>query len=234
MATLAEATSFNLEGYKPVEPGNPQPRPAPPVKGAENLYRNPLSRCPLPPTSNSADALRQWGQSNDVPRMRTFMPPSSVEGGGSSASSGVVISGGSSGGGGSSTVVVPPAAKNASLTTTSLAPNAKFTGQLVVAKAAQLLALSANRACRVEFYGTPTAQSLDFSRPLDTPPPAGTVQNIIADIALDTSPFGWPFQNRVGVNGNSPQTTIFYVTVTNLGSVATAITISLLFVPMES
>ena len=124
----------------------------------------------------------------------------------------------------------------ASLTTPVLSPGQAFKSQLTIAtyKAAQLLSVSSSAAARIEIYGTGVAQNADFSRGLDVPPGAGTAQNLVTDIALDTAPFVWTYQNRVATNGNNPQTSVLYVTVTNIGNGARAITVTLNYVPLES
>jgi hypothetical protein len=73
-----------------------------------------------------------------------------------------------------------------------------------------------------------------MSRGLDVAPGAGTAQNIICDVVLDTVPYQWTFQNRTGANGESPQTTAIYVTVTNLNTTSSAVTVTLLYVPLAS
>jgi hypothetical protein len=98
----------------------------------------------------------------------------------------------------------------------------------------QLLVLAVNSAARVRIYGTAAAQSGDLGRGLDIPPAAGTAQNIICDVVLDTAPFTWPFQDRVGANADTPQTTNIYVTVTNLDTNSDAITVTFQYVPLQA
>jgi hypothetical protein len=86
----------------------------------------------------------------------------------------------------------------------------------------------------VELYGTNFQQISDLSRALDTAPPAGSTQGIVTDVALDTAPLSWSFQNRVGANGDNPQVPNAYITVTNIGSAAVAITVSITYVPIEA
>jgi hypothetical protein len=83
-------------------------------------------------------------------------------------------------------------------------------------------------------YGTALAQSADSSRALDISPPAGTGQNIICDIVLDTAPYLWNFQNREGANGDNPVSSTIYLTVTNLDAITDIITLSLSYIPIVS
>jgi len=95
-----------------------------------------------------------------------------------------------------------------------------------------LLLLSSSATCRVELYGNASIQAGDLARPLDTPPVSP--QNIITDVVLDTVPYQWSWQNRIGANADNPQTSLVYITVTNLNVSSSAITITVSYVPLES
>jgi hypothetical protein len=125
-------------------------------------------------------------------------------------------------------------AQQVSVTTNPLNPGQVFVSSFSVSKSFALLGLSCNSPVRVQMYGTAQAQSFDAARGLDVPPPAGTTQNIICDVALDTAPFNWAFQSRVGSNGDSPQKSTVYVTLTNLDTKSDTITVTLSYVPLES
>ena len=103
-----------------------------------------------------------------------------------------------------------------------------------MANSFQLLSAAANASCRIELYGTATAQVQDLARAVDVPPPAGTMQNLISDVALDTLPFQWFYQNRIGANADSPQKPTVYITVTNIGAATTAYTLTFQFVRLET
>jgi hypothetical protein len=109
-----------------------------------------------------------------------------------------------------------------------------FTGVMSISKGFQLLDLSVGTPCRIQLYGTQAAQLQDRARALDSPPPAGTAQNIICDVVLDTAPYRWTFQNRIGANGDSPQNPSVYVTLTNLDATSDVITLTLSYVPLEN
>lgn len=198
--------------------------------------RSSVMRCPLPPVwQASPDALRQFYINGTVPQNRLMTPaavPVSTSSGTSSSASSLVIVNGGGGGGGSSTS--PITAQQVSVTSPALAPGAKFVGSMSLSKSFQLLNLSVSSPCRVQLYGTANSQTQDINRGLDIAPAAGTVQNIICDIALDTAPYQWIFQNRVGANTDTPQAGVVYVTLTNLGNTGSTATMTFAYVPLET
>lgn len=234
MASLRDATnSSNLAGYVPVT-ASPQAS-LPPVQGLEPTL-NTMIRCPLPPIFQSnPDSLRQYYQGGKVPQNRLL-----------SAVTATISSGGGSGNAevanvsvSQSTNVVPPpaviVAKQAVITTTVLGPGAQFVGTLPnIGRTYQLISVASSVAARVQVYGTALSQTADLSRALDQPPAAGSTQNIITDVALDSLPFSWTFQDRVGNNGDVPQNPTSYMTITNLSAAAVAITVTLNYVPIEN
>lgn len=239
MPSLSEAVGTDLSGYKPVEPGVAQPMPPP---SSTPSYVNPMMRCPLPPIwQTSPDSLRQFTNNGVVPQNRLFTPSQiTVRSGNTtlnqfvSASSASTGNGGSTGGGG----VAPSTSKvgiasQTSVVTGVLSPGGIFRGVLQCAKAFQLLNASATQACRIQMYGTALSQLIDLSRPLDVSPPAGSSQGIICDLALDTNPFMWSFQDRVGANADNPQASLVYITITNLTAGSTALTVTVKFITLE-
>lgn len=233
MPTLSE-TLRSIPETSPVEPVV-RPPVAPPA-GTSSGY-NPMMRSPLPPVwQASPDSLRQWTNNGVVPQTRIFTPTQSQ----SSSFNGTInqfvsatstpAGGGSSGG--STTPSGNPSIQGA-ITTTTLNPNTSQAATLQAAKSFQLLTLSASRACRVQLYGTSLARSIDAGRPLDISPPAGSTQNIICDVVLDTSPFTWSFQSRVGANADAPQGKAVYARITNLSAQIAPVNVSVSFVPIE-
>jgi hypothetical protein len=230
MATLTESLEANLEGYKPI-PLESRLGPSPGEQDLQPRF-NPMIRCPLPPMQVSPDNLRQFYLGGAVPQMRILAPLIAPQGSG-----GTVIE---------KTSVTSPVTSSSSSSSTSLSavqraittpvlnPGDIFAGSLLLAKSFQLLQVSANSPCRIQLYGTALAQNIDSSRGLDAPPSAGVFQNIISDVALDTSPYQWPYQNRMGANGDSPQTSLIYISITNLDVASDAITVTINFVPLES
>ena len=236
MPSLDQAINADRSGLTPAEAPVASSPPAPDMSGSQALLRNPFSRCPLPPTNNSPDSLRQWGQGDEVPRWRTFMPQATDNNsGGVSSSSGVVISsstsgGGSSGGGGSST---PAKAQNASLKTISLGPSQTYLTVVTLAKAFQLLSVTANGPARVELYGTKTAQLVDQSRGVQTAPNSSTA-GLILDLVLLSPVLSWSCLDTVGANQDGTQSTTIYATITNLSDSVQTYTVSFVYVPLES
>lgn len=232
---IQSASGLLSSGY--VESVPVEQSPGAPTSAADyDPGRNSMIRCPLPPLwQDSSDSQRQFYIDNKVPQMRVMTPQSASVSGGTSGSSGsVIIEGGSggSGGGGSSTATI--AAAQAVVTTPVLPSNAKFVGGLAVSKSFQLLGIAVSSACRVQFYGTASAQTQDAGRGLDVPLPAGVMQNIIADVVLDSSPFQWSFQDRIGANADHPQQAVMYVTITNLAAASSPVTLTLQYVPIEN
>ena len=233
---IKAASSLADSGYTPSGPGlHPSP---PPVSTNLEPGRSHFLRCPLPALwSSTPDSQRQAYSGSIIPQFRVMTPQSAivsgsagtVSGTGTSGSSG---SGGGSGGGGGGTA--QPTAQSVSTTSGSLNPNQTFVSSVQVAKSFALLGATVSGPARVQLYGTRAAQTSDAYRGLDVPPPAGTLQGLICDVALDTAPYTWTFQDRVGANCDTPQTPTTYLTLTNIGSAPGSVTVTLLFVPLES
>jgi hypothetical protein len=161
-------------------------------------------RCPLPSLwSASSDALREMYLGGKIPQFRLFNATATT-GGSTTVNETVNVAASSPSGGGSSSGTLP--SLQVVFKTPQLPPGNQFTGSVSMAAAFQLLSVAANAACRVELYGTALAQVSDLLRGVDVPPPAGTMQNLISDVALDTSPYQWAYQNRIGANADHPQT----------------------------
>ena len=233
MPSVTEAINTDRSNLTPIE-AQPAGENKPPVaqdSRVGSLLRNPYQRCPLPPSNNSADSLRQWGQGSDVPRFRTQTPPTNVGGTGGTTVVHVgqqVVNGGSGTPGTSSL----PLAQNASITTPVLAPSQTWTGTVQMAKSFTVLSVSGSSFARIELYGTKIAQTLDISRPVSQAP-LNTTQGLIMDVVLLTA-LTWKVLDCVGSNADSPQTQTIYITVTNVSTAAQAFVISLQFVPSES
>ena len=236
MPALADrgTESVDMSGYKPVEVSPPSTGGIPSTNLEPGL--NTFLRCPLPPIwTTPPDSLRQYYQNAVVPQVRLFNPPPVQNGSGPTTINnygGSSSSGGGSGGGSGGTSPIPVA--QTAITTVSIGPNTSFVGSVTLSRAFQLLSVNSSAPCRVRLYGTAAAQSADSYRGLDIPLPAGTIQNVICDIVLDTSPFQWTFQDRVGANGDTPVSPTTYITVTNLDSTTDAITVSFSYVPIVS
>ena len=103
-----------------------------------------------------------------------------------------------------------------------------------MAKAFVVLQVTVNVAARVRLYSTATAQTIDMFRPITQGPGYGTEQGIIGDVVLDTAPVVWQAVDMVGANGDSPQATTVYITVDNISQASEAVTISIVYVPIQS
>jgi hypothetical protein len=235
---IKSASNLEASGYVGSDPVNNAG--SPPVSNNYDPGRNAMIRCPVPSLwQDSSDSQRQFFMDGAVPQNRIMTPNPTAPNGslGTAAPSGggntgIIITGG--GGGGGSTSSGTLAAVQAVVTTQVLPPGAKFAGNIAVTKSFQLLSIAVSSPARVQFYGTASAQSADMGRGLDVPPPAGVMQNIIADVVLDTSPLLWSFQNRMGANADQPQQSVMYVTITNLDAISDPVTLTLQYVPLEN
>lgn len=234
MPSVQDAINADRSRLTPIEtPQAGQKPPAAQIDARVNsLLKSPYARCPLPPSNNSADSLRQWGQGSDVPMFRTQTPPTmSGSGGGSSTSTAVVVSSSSGGGGGTVTPTLPTA-QTVNATTPTLAPGQTWQGTVQMAKGFLMQVVSGSAPCRVELYGNKTAQTLDLSRPITTPP-ASTTPAIIMDVALQST-LSWQVLDCVGSNGDGTVSATIYITITNLSASVRAISVTLRFVPEQS
>jgi len=233
MPSLQEAIHADRSNLTPIDPAPRASSPPSMEQQVRSLLKSPYQRCPLPPSNNSADSLRQSGQGTNVPMFRTQSPPSnlttSTQGSATSKISSGVVSGSSSS---TTTIVNLTTAKNVNLQTPSLSPSQTWEGTIQMAKGFAVLAASANSFCRVELYGTALAQALDLSRPV-TQAPSNTTQGLILDLAF-LGALSWQVLDCVGANGDSPQGSVIYVTITNLSTAARAFSVSIQFVPNES
>lgn len=229
--------SSSPAGFAPM-PAGPKLALPPPVSlpGQGNNFRpNPSIRCPMPPTSATPDTLRQFDQDGGVPKRRVLpLPISTIAGGGNVTNiTNVSSTSGSSGGG---SVVATLTAKMVLFTSPiTLPPGGTVTQALnMSSKSFQLISCTANGPVEIRMYGSATAMAADAGRALDAPLPAELLNNLITDIALDTAPFVWYWQNRIGANSQTPQTTSAYISVTNLGAGMAQPQVSLTFLPLES
>jgi hypothetical protein len=235
MPSVAEAIQ-SAQQFKNQTPVSPmQPIGAPATDKSLEPIRSPFMRCPLPVLWNdSSDSNRALYMGAKVPQFRVFTPvtatPNNALGEVGTTTTTGSGGGGSSGGGSSK----QPTAQSASITSGPLNPGQTFVSTMQVAKSFTLLGITTSGPARVQLYGTQQAQSSDAYRGLDVPPPAGTLQGLICDVALDTAPYNWEFQDRVGANSNTPQTSAIYVTLTNIGSASETVTLTLVYVPLES
>jgi len=221
------------EGYGPSNPPLSLPAPVT-LPGQDNSFKvTPTIRCPIPPTSAGPDTLRQFNDGNSlVPHRRVLpLPTNNGVSTGSTITNTTVISSSSSGAAPATSLT----AKNAVVATTVLrAGVSSYQTVNMSSKSFQLISCKANVACGIRMYGSAVAMAIDASRPLDAPLAAELQNNLVTDIVLDTAPFTWNWQNRVGANSDTPQTTSLYIAVTNIGAGPTPISVTLTFLPLES
>jgi hypothetical protein len=218
-------------GYELTEPSKSEPSYTPSNDLDPGL--NVFIRCPLPQVwSAPTDSLRQFYQGYKVPQIRVFTPTTISSQSGGNVTNITNVSGSSSSGGTSTSTAL--AITNTSVKTPLIVSGNKFSGSFTLSKAFELLSVTATSACRIQLYGTALAQSADAFRLLDVSPPAGTGQNIICDVVLDTSPYLWSFQNREGANADNPVSSTVYITVTNLDTLSDIITLTFSYIPIVS
>jgi hypothetical protein len=226
MPTMREAIERSREGLVPIPP-NTDKAPTPNPTEASQLVQNPFQTCPLPQINASADNIRGFNIGGKVPQFRV-LPPPPLEATSTSSVSTTSLTSSSS----SSSTTKSPTLSNASVTTTVLVPSGIWTGLVTMAKGFQVQNVTANSFCRVELYGSKLAQTLDQSRPVSQAP-INTTQGLIMDVVLLTS-LNWKVLDCVGANQDNPQTSLVYVTITNLSTAAKAFTVGLTFVQLES
>jgi hypothetical protein len=234
MPTITDSLSADTSRYQSVEIPVGGTNLPPLNEGQPTI--NPYLRCPLPPISVTPDSLRQYYVGGQIPQFRILTPPNSILGSGGGTIIKQTFAATTVGTG---TIGPAPApstglvATSVSLTTPVLNNGDVYLGTIPISKSFQLLNVTANGQCRIEIYGTPLVQTQDAGRGIDVAPLPGTTQNLITDVVLDTVPYQWSWQNRIGSNADSPQNVAAYITITNIGVVSLALTITLVYIPLE-
>jgi len=233
MSSLREAIETGklgqLAGYMPYQAPAPPPIPPSstiPVKGTNRNLRS-----PLPQFASSFDSTRQFNEVGITPRFRLMPLPNNPSGGGSTVNISQVTASSSSGGT-SSANSLP--AKTVVVATPVINSGDQFTTIATMARSFQLLNVTASLPCGVRLYGSAAAQSLDTLRAVDAPVAAEVGQDIITDVVFDTSPFSWDWQNRLGANSDTSQSTTIYVTIVNTQALAQAVSLVIRFVPLQT
>ena len=205
---------------------------APAILPGAALPGNKYIRCPLPPFSANSDTLRQYNEGGAVPTRRVIPLPISVrEGLGTTINNTTVTN---SSGSSSSSSGTTLKAVTVFLNVPPLAGSAAFSATVQMAKSFQLLQVASSQALEVRLYGTALAQVSDVARLTDSAPPF-EINGVITDVVFDTIPYQWNWQNRVGANADSPQSSTIYVNVVNPSSTATAAaSIAITYLPLES
>ncbi len=233
MPTIAESQNVDTSGYARIVPSV-----IPPPKHPENLLvqrsANQICSLPnLPGTFPSTDNVVGFGLAGKIPQWRAAIPnPNTTGSGGGAAVAATTII---STAGSNTTTNNPPIAKAASAMAPPLNPGQSFTGTVLLAKSFYLLSVSVSSPVRVELYSTSAARASDMSRSATTPPGYGNEQGLIGDFNLPNAPTTWATDPAViGGNGDTPQSNVIYLTITNIsGSSATpAVTFS--YVPLQA
>ena len=208
-----------------------------PLPGNENSFLvNRWIRSPLPPINAGPDTLRQFNDGDaSVPRRRLLPIPAPILGGGGTTVTNTVVTASSSGGGSAPTTSTGLTTVTLNYVSPFITSGSAATQALnVSSKSYQLISLKANGACEVRIYGSAIAQAADFGRAAYAPLAAELGNNMVTDVVLDTAPYVWNWQNRVGANSDSPQASIAYLTVFNRGSNPQAVQIAFVVLPLES
>jgi hypothetical protein len=220
------------EGWEPVPAqqvtGNP-----PPPSGQQNLEPGfPTNmRCPVPPSSFTPDASKQFYRGSSVPQFRAFAPAPLSGNNNSSGSSTTTVQSSST----TTTETVTLSVKNASITTPVLNPSQAYTSTLTLSRAFAIFQVTATAAARIRLYATAATQTLDLSRASTAAPAFGTTQGLILDLTLDTSPYQWLCSPiPIGANGDSPTSPASYITITQIAPMSGPITASVQYLPLES
>ena len=117
-------------------------------------------------------------------------------------------------------------------TTASLADGAQETGTVTLAKSGLLLQVIADRACRVELYGTSADRTADSARLVGTPATPGT--GVLAEwvftgaLTIDCGPIV-AYANQDG----SPSTSIYYA-ITNMSGATHTVQVQFIHLGLET
>lgn len=130
------------------------------------------------------------------------------------------------GGGGGSRATV-------SKTTASLAHASSETGTITLAKSGTLIAITVDRACRVQLYATSAARTTDIARAFGVPVPA-TSQGVIIDYQA-TGAGSFVFKASPGyANGDGAPSTSLYYRITNRSGATSTVAVDLVHVGLET
>lgn len=118
-----------------------------------------------------------------------------------------------------------------SIVTASLAAGATENGTVAVARGAELYTITADRACRVIFYSTAAARTADSGRALGVPAPPG--EGISGEFSFAGPGTFYVDPTPVLKNLDSTTSDIYYAITNNSGG-ASVVTVTILFLPLET
>jgi len=230
---IRPADSGALPGF---EPATQQPVP---IMPESILGANRYLRTSLPPFNAGPDTLRQFNENGKTPTKRVIPLPIQTQAGGTTTinnNTTVISTGSTSSSGSGGSTVTKLSAATAILSIPSLLPGATFISTIIMAKSFQLLQLQASQAVEVRLYGDSATQNADLVRITDAPVPFQVVPGLITDIVFDSAPYLWNWQDRIGANADSPQSTTIYVTIINPSQVTALLAsqITIQYLPLES
>ncbi len=211
---------------------NPNPPSSPVQQPGAALGGNPYLRCPLPPFNATSDTIRQFNEDGKIPARRVIPLPVSTSAGGTvnQTTNTTIIQQGS---GGSSGGTVTLTSKTVTVNIPALTPGAQYLATVTMAKSFQLLQITSSNPIEVRVYGDSVTQTSDLARATDVPPPFETTPGLITDVVMDTPPYQWNWQNRIGANASSPQTTQIFLTFVAVSGISGA-TVTITYLPLES
>lgn len=223
----------SLKGFEAVN-NPPTPQMSKPEERQDML--NPYLRCPLPPFSTTVDTIRQWNMTGKLPVMRVIPLPTSQGASGGVATNVTNVTESTSGSSSSGNTPTTLTALTLVVPVPTLLPGGTYSTFLRAAESYQLIMISATQPVEVRLYSNATTQSVDQFRLTDVSVNFNQIQGVVTDIVMDTAPYSWGWENRVGVNADSPQTTKLYVTVVNPSQVAAvpASAVTIVLLPLES
>jgi hypothetical protein len=140
------------------------------------------------------------------------------------------------GGGSATTTPTPPLGDGGSGSTgsggTILANNATGRGSIKLASALILHSIEADKACRVIFYNTAAHALADRNRKIGTPPKKGA--GVLAEFLFSAPNETITCEPEPALkNGDSPQTSLIYYSITNLSGGSTTVTLTLDYTPVS-
>jgi len=117
-------------------------------------------------------------------------------------------------------------------TTASLGNNSVENGTVTLAKTSALLAITADRACRVVLYQTSTDRTADASRAVGVPPTPGL--GVLFEAVFPTSETIRLGPVALLTNGDGTPATSIYYAITNLSGATSTVQIDFLHLALES
>lgn len=189
-------------------------------------------RSTLPPLAAQVDNVRQFNELGKTPRFRVIPLPVNLTSGGGSVVN--VTKSTSSGGGSSTTTGVTSIVASTVTINASIGPSSAILSSAVMARSFQLLSVIATAAVSIRLYGNSSAQALDSFRGIDAPVPAELGQDLITDLVLDTAPYTWNWQDRIGANSDTTQNTNIYITLLNPSTLSDVVSVAIKFVPLQT